>query len=118
MGALIIEQFKSFKSLNYLDDFNSFDDFYGNTKTDIYKSIIEIFNEFQTSKEKTLTLGLSATIGGREWATHICLEKGQYFILKRDLLPYFEQHEDYETCQRIVKLNNHFCVEFNDYTTI
>jgi hypothetical protein len=106
MGKLIIEQFKTFRSLNYLDEFNSFDEFYGNSKPEIYMSIIEIFEEFQTSKEKVLSLGLNAIIGGREWGTHISLEKEQYFILKRDLLPYFELQEDYETCQRIIKLHN------------
>ena len=107
-----------FKSLEYEMDFNSFDDFYGNSKPDIYKSILDIFDEFKTTDEKILTLGLSATIDGRKWGTHISLEKRQYFILKRDMLPYFEQIEDYETCKRIIELNVYFCVNLKDYTTI
>lgn len=95
-----------FISLNYTKSFESFDDFYGTNKPEIYKSIINIFEEFQKTDTKVLSLGFSASIHGHQWGTHITLEREQYFILKRDVLPYFEQIEDYETCQRIVKLHN------------
>ena len=93
-----------FKELNYTKKYDSFEEFYEENKPEIYKSVVEIFEEFKTSKNKTLTLGLGAIITGMNWSTDLTLHKDQWFILKRDVLPFFEENEDYEICNRIMKL--------------
>lgn len=97
-----------FKVLKYTKDYDGFTEFYDENKTDIYVSIIEMFEEFKKSNKKVLTINLSSTISGMYWETDLGFSRDQYFMLKRDVLPYFEENEDYEMCQRILSLHNEF----------
>jgi hypothetical protein len=94
-----------FKKLNFDGRYNDFNDFYGENKTEIYKSIIEIFAEFKKTKKKSLNLQISAKIKGLDWDTEFNFKRDETIILTRDVMPYFENIEDYETCSEIFSLN-------------
>jgi hypothetical protein len=40
-----------------------------------------------------------------KWSNNLSFIPEHFFILKRDILPYFEEIEDYELCNRILKLH-------------
>lgn len=93
-----------FKKLIIKKDYECFNDFYDTNKNTIYKLIVEVFSEFLNTRKKSLSLYISAKIQDLVWDTEFNFTKDEYFILKRDLMPYFEKIEDYETCCEIVKL--------------
>lgn len=96
---------KPFKILNFEGRYSDFTDFYDLNKTDIYKSIVDLFIEFNTTKTKTLSLHITAKIKGLDWDTEFTFHKDETIILTRDVMPYFEKIEDYETCQKIKNLH-------------
>lgn len=98
---------KPFKVLNFTGRYDGFTDFYDLNKTEIYKSILEIFTEFNQSTTKTLSLHIQAKIKGLDWDTEFTFNRDETIILTRDVMPYFEKMEDYETCQEIKNLHNH-----------
>lgn len=93
-----------FKELSFDGRYNDFTDFYDENKTEIYKSIIELFAEFKVSRKKSLNLQISAKIRGLDWDTEFTFKKDETIILTRDVMPYFENMEDYETCSEIILL--------------
>jgi hypothetical protein len=94
-----------FKELKIRGRYGDFKDFYDTNKEVIYKSIIDIFKEFKQTKKKTLSLNISAKIKGLEWDTQFDFDRSETIVLKRDVMPYFEEIEDYETCIEIKNLH-------------
>jgi hypothetical protein len=84
--------------------YSEFSDFYDTNKELIYHSIIDIFDEFKYTRKKTLKLYISSKIQGLDWDTEFNFTRNDMIVLKRDIMPYFENTEDYETCDRILKL--------------
>jgi hypothetical protein len=99
------KQNEFYKRLVFKGKYNEFKDFYDENKEMIYKSIIEVFQGFKNTRKKSLSLYISAKIKGLEWDTEFNFKKDECIILKRDLMPYFEQTEDYETCSEIISLH-------------
>lgn len=100
-------------SANYIDlvfenNYEDFKDFYDENKNLIYKSILEIFKGFTKTRKKSLTLHLSAKIKEYDWDTEFNFSRNEIIVLKRDLMPYFEEIEDYETCNEIKNLYRQF----------
>lgn len=95
----------AFKELFIKEKYEDFTDFYDENKEVIYKSIIELFSEFKTTRKKTLTLFISAYIKGLEWDTEFNFSRDETIVLKRDVMPYFEEIEDYEMCGKIINLH-------------
>lgn len=93
-----------FKSLVFKGKYKEFSDFYDINKETIYKGILEVFNEFKTTRKKSLELYISAKIQNLDWDTEFTFHKEESIVLKRDLIPYFENIEDYETCLEIDNL--------------
>jgi hypothetical protein len=96
---------KSFKELSFDGKYSDFTDFYNENKTEIYESIVELFQEFKTTKKKSLNLQISAKIKGLNWDTEFTFKRDEVIILTRDIIPHFEGIEDYETCTKIISLN-------------
>jgi replicative DNA helicase len=94
-----------FKSIKIKGDYLGWKDFYEPNKEIIYKSIIEIFEEFKTTRKKSLTLNLSAKLKNELWDTDIEFKKDDTLVLKRDILPFFEEIEDYEICSKVINLH-------------
>jgi hypothetical protein len=51
-----------FKSLIIKDKYKNYEDFYSENKTLIYKSILNVFEEFKTTSKENLTFYISAKI--------------------------------------------------------
>jgi len=85
--------------------FNDFTDFYDGNKEVIYKNILDLFELLRTTRKKKLTLSVVAKIRGLEWDTDFTFSKDDKETLLRDVMPYFEQVEDYEVCSKIIKLH-------------
>ena len=86
--------------------YRDFKDFYDINQESIYKSIIEIFEDFSKSKTvNCLSLRIAARIKGLEWDTKFDFNRAEAIVLKRDIIPFFEKIEDYETCSHINKLH-------------
>lgn len=94
-----------FKVLEYKTEYNSYDEFYNDNKTEIYETIVSMFEKFNTSTKDILTMNITVTIDGIFWNSDVSFTRDQYFVLKRDILPYFEENEDYEMCERIMKIH-------------
>ena len=84
--------------------YSEFSDFYDVNKELIYHSIIDIFTEFKTTRKKILKLYISSKIQGLDWDTEFNFTRNDIIVLRRDIMPYFEDVEDYETCDKILKL--------------
>lgn len=96
---------KIYKELIFRKKFKSYHDFHNENKEKIYKSIIDLFSEFQNIKNKTLSLTISAKIENIDWSTELTFNRNEIHILKKDLMGYFEDIEDYETCSQIISLS-------------
>jgi hypothetical protein len=94
-----------FKVLTFEGEYDGFTDFYSENKSEIYRTIIDLFNEFKNNKKKTLNLGISAKIKGLDWDTEFSFKRNESIILTRDVIPYFESLENYEICSEIIELH-------------
>ena len=92
-----------YKKMYIKGKYEDFSDFYDINKKSIYENILEVFYGFKDNKKRILTLYIQAIIQGLEWDTEFKFHKKESIILKRDLIPYFEEIEDYETC---IEINN------------
>jgi len=97
-------EIKPFKKVELTNDYTDFKDFYDINKEMIYRSIIEIFTEFKNGNDDDLSLYISAKIRGLDWETEFNFNRNDTIVLKRDIIPYFENIEDYETCSEIISL--------------
>lgn len=82
-------------------DYESFKMFYDENIILIYKSVINLFELFKNKRKKVIKLSVDAKIDGLNWGTDFVYRRTDINILTRDLLPYFEHIEDYETCVQI-----------------
>lgn len=93
------------KELIFEGKYKEFSDFYDKNKEIIYRSILELFDEFKTTKKKVVQLYIYSKIQGLDWDTEFNFSRKDTIVLTRDILPYFEDVEDYETCDKIIKLS-------------
>ena len=96
---------KIFRDLIFKKKFKSYGQFHSENKEKIYKTIIDLFKEFNVVKNKTLSMTISANIENIEWNTELIFNRDESYILKKDVMPYFEKIEDYETCSEIINLS-------------
>jgi hypothetical protein len=94
-----------YKKLYIKGKYEDFNDFYSINKENIYKKIIETFEGFIGNKKRVLSFYIQAIINGVEWDTEFIFKRTDTESLKTDVLPYFENKEDYETCQQIINLS-------------
>lgn len=87
---------------SYLD----FNDFYSKNNEIIYRTIIELFGKLKSKKYQYATILITTKIKDLNWDTDLTFSLAQSFLLKRDILPFFEEIEDYETCVKIQSLDN------------
>lgn len=98
-----------FKHLSYNRPYKDFNVFYDENKEEIYLSIIELFESFKTTRKKILSLRITAKISDLQWDTEFNFNKEESFVLKRDIMPFFEENEKYEICSKIIKLDKELC---------
>ena len=94
----------SIKKLSIKGKYSGFTDFYDINKVKIYKNIINLFGNLKNKDKNNLILILSAKIMDLDWETELKFNRQEIIVLTRDLIPYFESVEDYETCSKIQTL--------------
>ena len=94
----------SIKKLSIKGKYSGFTDFYDINKVKIYKNIINLFGNLKNKDKNNLILVLSAKIMDLDWETELKFSRQEMIVLIRDLIPYFESVEDYETCGEIHNL--------------
>jgi hypothetical protein len=95
---------KVFQELIFKKKYKTYNDFHVDNKEIIYKTIINLFKEFQLSKNKLFYMLIHANIENIEWSTELSFNKNEFYILKKDIMPHFEEIEDYETCSEIINI--------------
>lgn len=103
---LEISQQKPYIKIEIGENYKDFYDFYQNNKEQIYKNIINLFKGLTKTRKKYLKLLVHSKIDGFTLGTEFVFDKSQKLILMNDILPYFEEREDYEICADIVQLYN------------
>jgi hypothetical protein len=96
------------KKLIFKKCYKNYEEFYDDTKTEIYKSILELFKAFKDKRKKTQSLGISAIIKDEKWNSELVFKRDEHIVLKRDLMPYFENLEEFEICSEINSLYKEF----------
>ena len=94
----------SVKKLSIKGKYSGFTDFYDTNKVTIYKNIINLFGNLKNKEKNKLILVLSAKIMDLDWETELKFSRQEITVLFKDLIPYFESIEDYETCGEIHNL--------------
>lgn len=94
----------STKKLTLKGKYDGFSDFYDVNKVIIYQNILKLFKTFEDKEKDQLVLTISAKIKGLDWETDLKFNRDEINVLKRDIMPYFEEIEDYETCGEICEL--------------
>ena len=103
-SILEISQQKPYIKLEIDENYKDFNDFYQSNKETIYKNIIDLFKGLTKTRKKYLKLLVHSKIEGFTWGTEFVFDKTQKDILMNDILPYFEEREEYEICTEIVKV--------------
>ncbi len=104
---------KIFKELVFKKKYKSYHEFHNENKEKIYKSIVELFSEFQIVRNKSLSITINAKIENIDWCTELIFNKNEVEILKKDLMSFFEDMEDYETCSTIISLSKNLTYSKN-----
>ena len=95
---------KVFEELVFKKKYKSYTDFHFENKEVIYKTIINLFKEFTITKNRVNSMVINANIENIEWSTELSFNKNESYILKKDIMPHFEDIEDYETCGEILNI--------------
>jgi hypothetical protein len=61
--------------------------------------------KFLRSLKTSLVLKLSAKFKDSDWNTEFEFHRNETIVLKRDILPFFEENEDYEMCGQVLNLH-------------
>jgi len=94
------------KKLRIDDSYSDFPEFYLKNKEEIYKNVFLSFKSINRKDKENVILQLSAKINELQWETEFKFNKKECFVLIRDILPFFEDKEDYEYCEQILNLYN------------
>lgn len=92
------------KKLKLKGEYSEFHDFYSVNKIVIYKNIVNLFQKFKDNTKQELVLQVCANIKGVDWDTELRFKREELNVLMKDVMPYFEEVEDYETCSDIKTL--------------
>ena len=70
------------------------------------KAIVKLFKSLKRKDKNIVILILGAKINGLQWETELKFKRQESIVLVRDILPFFEESEDYETCGEITDTYN------------
>lgn len=94
------------KKLIIKQDYDGFTEFYNINKEIIYRTLANLFKSLKRKDKQNVVLVLGARINGLQWETELKFKKQESIVLVRDILPFFEEAEDYETCGEITDTYN------------
>lgn len=87
-------------------EYDNFTDYFEENKKEIYLNIIKTFEGFLNNRKKILTIYIYGIISLYSWESEIKINRSDIDFLIENLIPYFENIEDYETCGKVVELYN------------
>ena len=94
------------KKLIHKHNYKSFGEFYGVNKESIYRALVKLIKSLKRKDKNIVILNLGAKINGLQWETELKFKRQESIVLVRDILPFFEESEDYETCGEITDTYN------------
>lgn len=94
------------KKLIHKQNYKSFGEFYSVNKESIYRTLVNLFKSLKRKDKQIVILVLGAKINGLQWETELKFKRQESIVLIRDILPFFEENEDYETCGEITETYN------------
>jgi len=86
-----------------------YDDFttcFKESKDRIYKKMIDLYGDMKDPSHDNFTLCVLATIDEQPFSTNFEINKSTSGLIMSVFIPHFESIEDYETCDRALKLYN------------
>lgn len=86
------------------ENYPTFDEFLKKSRTVIYKTLIDGYRELSKNPESFINVVVIAKAENREFETTYHINKNYDDVIERlpnILIPYFENVEDYETCEEI-----------------
>jgi len=86
-------------------NYSDFQTFYKNEKRTVYLGYIDAFEMLNNLKCELIPITVRYLIEEQEFTTHLKAERSNQNRLIENILPFFEQLEEYETCSKIVKLH-------------
>jgi len=78
--------------------------FYNAEKKQIYLGYVEMFKKLARSIDKDKQLTVIYHIEEQSFTTNLVVNRNKIGVLKSNILPFFEQLEEYEICSDIVEL--------------
>ena len=85
-------------------NYSDFKEYLDDTKTMIYKTIINLYEKLENSKKRKFKLLVKSTVRDVDFDTDFEISKNYSKNLLNEILNYFVEHEDYETCIKIREL--------------
>ena len=92
------------KRLQLKGDYKEFSDFYTENKIVIFRTLVSLFEKFKDETKQEISLTIKANIKGFDWDTELRFKREEIPVLMKDVMPYFEEQEDYEMCGEIKTL--------------
>ena len=86
-----------------------YDDFgvcFQESKDKIYRKMIDLYGHMKDPSHDNFTLSVLATIENQPFSTIFDINKSTSGLIMTIFIPHFESIEDYETCDRALKLYN------------
>lgn len=86
-----------------------YDDFatcFKESKDRIYRKMLDLYGDMKDPSHNNFTLCVLATIEEQPFSTNFEINKSTSELIMTVFIPHFESIEDYETCDRALKLYN------------
>jgi len=96
---------REFAKIELNADYQDFGDFYQNNKSLIFNNIVQLYKELTKTNENKLKLVVVSKLDGDVWSTDFVYSKDDLKMLMNDVLPFYEENEEYEICSEIMKIN-------------
>jgi len=96
---------REFAKIELSADYQDFQDFYQNNKSLLFNNIVQLYKELTKTNESKLKLVVESKLDGDVWSTDFVYSKDDLEMLMNDVLPFYEENEEYEICAEIMKIN-------------
>lgn len=93
--------------LDISENYSTFGEFYFTNKLLIFKTLLNGYKKLSDNLDLTITIKIKARVEEINFETTFILTKDNDEVIERLMnmyLPYFEENEDYETCDEIKKM--------------
>lgn len=93
-------------NIEFTGKYSSYNEFYGDNKTIIYKKITDTFEYMVENNLENHVLNINAIISDFLWSTDMTFHINDKQMLNDYVLIHFEENEEYEYCQKVKQICN------------